>query len=135
MDNNNGWVKIAPASPGTRFSKYDNQIVILISHGHGKKNSAYKMYLPEAVFNALGNPKFLDILERGSNVGLCSAEYEGRGISFAVSQSMHDDKPTGMRFLNCHAYIHRKGIKEGVYTAYKQDGMVIFDTFQKPSIL
>lgn len=136
MNTNSGWIKIAPSTPGSRFSKYDNQLVVIITHGRGGKKSTYKMYIPQAVFDALGKPKFLDILERGSNVGLCVAETEGRGNSFTVSQNFDDkNKPNGMRYLNCHAYIHKKGLNEGVYTAYQQNGMVIFDTFQKPSVL
>jgi hypothetical protein len=116
-----------PKGPSGKYEKYDNQCVVIISRGHGKKAKG-KIYLTKKVLSILGHPKFVGIATRGNNTFIM-AKNEKDANKYAVMKP--DSAATA--FCAPHSYIDAFGIREGVYNAVIDNGMIMFDRLSHPS--
>jgi hypothetical protein len=129
--NGSGWNVEKPGGKNGRFAKYSNRIVVIVSD-----SKARYTYLPRAVMEALGNPQAVQIMSRGSNLGLFGAAYES-GENFKVQRDSKDSGASGMMpYISPSGLIKKWNIQPGVYEAHiEAGGVVVFDTRQKPAML
>jgi hypothetical protein len=121
----NGWTDEDPRGPGAggRYGAYNNQFVVIFSNTKSKF-----IYLPRAVLEALGNPTYIKVRSRGSNIGFF--KWETTDGAFKVQRSHKGMIP----YISLTALVKRWNIKPGVYEAHIESGGVVFDTRQQPSM-
>lgn len=121
---NNGWNKYQKKAGSIRFSDmYKNQLVVIIGGGKSKY-----MYLSDALYKALGYPDRVEILTRGSNIGLVKSENIG---SFAITKS-----EGATRYISATRLAREYNLQEGAYVAHIEAGdIAVFDTQYPPSAI
>jgi hypothetical protein len=118
----NGWTDVTPASGGSRYNAYNNRLVVIFSDTKQKF-----VYMPRVVIEALGNPEYIKVRARGSNIGLFKSEVPGK--AFKVQRSHKGMVP----YISLTALVKKWNIRAGVYEAHIESGGVVFDTQQMPS--
>lgn len=121
----NGWKKWEKKSGGARYAAYESRMVVIISDG----KTAY-VYLPTPVLKALGNPEYIDIFTRGSNIALFKGDATSKGYKVVRWEK---NKTTSFPYISLAALVKLWNISPGVYDAHVEDDHVVFDTQQKPS--
>jgi hypothetical protein len=118
----NGWVDIRPESGGSRYNAYNNQLVVIFSD-----TKQMYVYLPRVVMEALGNPEYIKVRARGSNIGFF--KWETADKAFKVQRSHKGMVP----YVSLTSLIKKWNIKPGAYEAHIESGGIVFDTQQLPS--
>lgn len=130
-NNPNGWQVFAPQGPSSKYEKYQDQIVVIVSVGN-KKTSKYAVYLTRKVMQLLDQPKYVQVLTRGQNIGLMKSETKDN--AYTVARASKKEEGSGNPFLSLHALSKAYDLASGVYDAHWENGVVVFDTRSKPSI-
>lgn len=118
------WV---PQGPSGKYDKYQNQCVVIVARGQGKKAKG-RIYLTKKVLSLLNNPKFVGLATRGQNTFL-TAKNEKDQNKYAVIKGEKSATP----HIGAHSYIDAFGIRPGVYNAVFDAGMIMFDRLSHPS--
>lgn len=129
----NGWTTFEPQGPNGKFQKYKSQLVIIVSQSV-KKNSKAAIYLTEAVMKKLEQPKFIQVLTRGQNIGFMKSETKDSAYTVMRTKS-EKENTEGNAFLSLHALSKSFDLAPGVYDAHWENGVTVFDTRSKPSKL
>jgi hypothetical protein len=124
MDSNNGWSKWVKISRGgSVYAKYKSRIVVIVPD---EKNRDH-VVLTAACFEALGKPKKIDVLLRGTNVAFVSSDN-----GYAVT-SIREQANPNQHYVSLGRWRKEGNIKSGVYEAHIENGMIVFDTAQTPA--
>lgn len=120
-----------PQGPSGKFDKYKSQIKIIVSGGDSKKSKRV-FYLTNAVYEALGKPRYVRIGSMGTDVIFMKSE-DQQG-AYSITQARHSNgQEHGSKFVNAASFIEKYEIKRGVYDARIEEGMVIFNKDQMPA--
>lgn len=122
MTSMNGWKEFSKKYGDHSFmNKYAGQFTVYF------KKSNY-LYISTALYEALGKPKFLSILVRGSNVGLVSVDNVDQGYTVQVSGE------TSYCIL-ITAFAKSYKLQVGAYDVHMEAGNVaVFDSQGTPSL-
>lgn len=131
---NGGWVDWQPQGGGGKFDKYQNQLVIIVSRTEGQRvgnrvtKFSARVYLTDATMKALGNPNYVKISTRGSNVGIMATS-EDDPRKYVVGLKQNNSTP----FISATSFVKAHNIAQGAYNAHLETGVIVFDTREVPS--
>lgn len=131
LEKNGGWVVFEPQHISSKFDKYDSLLCVIVVYGKGKHRHA-RMHLPEETMKKLGQPKFVRVMRRGTNIGLIAVPEKDRAYNVMRTKT-ENNKPFGRAFLNLTAFFKEQPLREGVYDANMNGGVLVIDTLQEPS--
>jgi hypothetical protein len=125
---NNGWIKIERQNGRAgAYDKYRNQIVVIVP----KEKNPITLAVSMACYEALGKPKRVDLFQRGTNIALCPSE-DGFRVFNRLNKSL--DNLNAM-YVSVQAWRKKTLLRPGVYQAHIENGMIVFDTAQMPTVL
>jgi hypothetical protein len=119
-----GWNIFEPSKGGSRFERYRNQMVVMLTEA---KNNY--LYISHAVFDAMGKPERIQVMTRGSNVGLTAA---ADGGGYKTQQHHEGDTP----YISLTKFRKAFPFQPGVYDVHMEaGGVAVFDSQGTPSAL
>jgi hypothetical protein len=117
-----GWNVFEPSKGGSRFEMYKNQMVVVLTDA---KN--HYLYISPKVWEAMGKPERIQVMTRGSNVGLTAA-VDGPG--YKTQQHHEGDTP----YISLTKFIKATALQPGVYDIHMEaGGVAVFDSQGTPS--
>jgi hypothetical protein len=119
----NGWTKFAKRAGGSYYNKYKNRIVVIVPD---EKHQDH-VVVTAACYEALGKPKKIDKLTRGTNVA-----FVGSDSGYVVS-SIREQADPNQYYVSLGRWRKEWKIRSGVYDAHIESGMIVFDTAQTPA--
>jgi hypothetical protein len=127
----NGWRRIEKVR-GTQgmYDKWATQVRVIIP----REKKPTHICLTPAAWAELGNPEAVELFDRGQNVGIMnSASINNAQDYYRVANSRGGTKPSKLFYITCHTWLREVRLQPGVYLADMLNGMLVFDTKQKPS--
>jgi hypothetical protein len=119
----NGWKVFDKRKGGGKLmDKYKNRMVVVVTDSQ----NSY-LYMSDNVWQAMGKPEHINVMTRGSNVGLASSQ---NGEGYKTQRHNEGDTP----YLALTKFFKEMNLQPGVYDVHMEaGGVAVFDSQGTPS--